>query len=62
MGDLQQGLLEVIGMLKTHHGMRAKPVTIYAKFVDKNGKPVLPDSSGEWEIIPYKSAADELGA
>jgi hypothetical protein len=61
MPELQQALLEVIGALRRHESMRAKHVTIYAKFVDETGKPVLPDPSGEWEIVPYKSAADELG-
>lgn len=60
--ELQQGLLEVIALLRSHPGMRAKHVTVYAKFIDETGKPVLPDSSGEWEIVSYKCAADELGA
>lgn len=38
-----------------------KRVTIYMTIIDEVGKPVLLDPSGEWNILPYRSAADELG-
>ena len=62
MPDVQQGLLEVIRRLRAHDMLRAKWVTLYMTMIDEDGKEVLPDPSGEWEIYPYKSAADEHGA
>jgi hypothetical protein len=62
MADVQQGLLEVIRRLRAHENLRAKWMTIYMTVVDEDGKEVLLDPSGEWEIYPYKCAADEHGA
>ena len=61
MRDLQHGLLEVIAALGSHETLRAKHVTLSTKLIDEKGKPVLPDPSGPWEIIPYTGAADDFG-
>jgi hypothetical protein len=61
MSEVQQGMLEAIANLRTQKSLRAKHVTIYAKLIDEDGKPVWLDPSGEWEITPYKTAAEELG-
>jgi hypothetical protein len=62
MPDVQQGLLEVIRRLRAHDTLRAKWITLYMTVMDEDGKEILPDPSGEWEIYPYKCAADEHGA
>lgn len=62
MQEVQQGLLESIRKLRDHQGLRAKWVTIYLTFIDEDGKEALPDPKGEWELFPYKSAAEEFGA
>lgn len=62
MADVQQGLLEVIRRLRAHKTQRAKWITLYMTVIDEDGKQILPDPSGEWEIYPYKCAADEHGA
>ncbi len=40
---------------------RAKRVTIYVTMIDQSGEEYLPDPKGEWNIHPYRSAADEHG-
>lgn len=60
--EIQQGLLETVRRLRAHDGMRAKWLTIYATLIDEDGKEIVPDPSGEWEIYPYKCAADDYKA
>jgi hypothetical protein len=62
MADVQEGLYESIRKLRPHENLRAKWVTVYMTLIDEDGKQVHPDPSGEWEIYPYKCAADEHGA
>lgn len=62
MAEVQQGLLESIRKLRSHQDLRAKWVTVYLTFIDEDGKEASPDPKGEWELFPYKSAADEFQA
>ncbi len=62
MREVQQGLLETIRKLRAHENLRAKWLTIYTVLIDEDGKEVVLDPKGEWELHPYKSAADEFGA
>lgn len=62
MREVQQGLLESIRALRPHQNLRAKWLTIYMTLIDEDGKEVVLDPSGEWELHPYKSAADDFGA
>lgn len=62
MGEMQQGLLEAIRKLRAHNNLRVKWATLYMTVIDEDGKEVLLDPKGEWELYPYKSAADEFGA
>lgn len=60
MQEIRDGLFEAarkLAPLEATH--RAKWATLYLTMVDEDGKEVLPDPSGEWEIFPYKCAADE---
>jgi len=60
MQEIRDGLFETARRLAPLEGThRAKWATLYLTMVDEDGKEVLPDSSGEWEIFPYKCAADE---
>jgi hypothetical protein len=62
MQEIRDGLYEAARRLQQYEGSyRAKWITIYLTIVDEDGKEVLPDSKGEWEIYPYKCAADEHG-
>jgi len=61
MKDIQQGLLEAIRRLRRHDDLRAKWATLYISFIDEDGKEAVPDAQGEWEIYPYKCAAEEHG-
>lgn len=61
MAEMQQGLLEVIRKLRAHDNLRVKWATLYLTVIDEDGKEVLLDPIGEWEISPYKSAADQFG-
>ena len=61
MRDVQQGLLETVRMLRKRDDLRAKWVTVYLTAIDEDGREVLPDPKGEWEIYPYKCAAEEHG-
>jgi hypothetical protein len=60
MREIQQGLLEAIRELRKHESVRAKWLTIYATLIDQDGKEIVLDASGQWELYPYKSAADEF--
>lgn len=60
MTEIQQGLLEATRKLRAHQNVRAKWLTIYATLIDEDGKEIVLDPSGEWELHPYKSAADEI--
>lgn len=62
MREVQQGLLEAIRKLRPHDNLRAKWATLYLMLIDEDGKEVLLDPNGEWELYPYKSAADEHNA
>lgn len=60
MQEIRDGLFEAarkLAPLESTH--RAKWATLYLTMVDEDGKEVLPDPSGEWEIFPYRCAADE---
>jgi hypothetical protein len=63
MSEIRDGCYEAVRKLfgdgRCH---RAKRFAIYVTVVGHDGKEFLPDPSGEWEINPYKSAADEHGA
>jgi hypothetical protein len=59
MADAQQGMLELIRKLRGLDTLRIKRATLYVTFIDGDGKEVMPDAKGEWEIRPYKSAAEE---
>lgn len=61
MREVQQGLLEAVRKLRKHEDLRAKWVTLYLTLIDEDGKEVVLDPKGEWELYPYKSAADEHG-
>jgi hypothetical protein len=61
MAEIQQGLLELVRKLRHHDALRVKRATLYVTFVDHDGKEVMPDATGEWEIRAYRSAADEFG-
>lgn len=63
MQEIRDGFYEAARRLqsdKTCH--RAKWITVYLTLLDRDGKEVMPDPSGAWEIRPYKSAADDCGA
>ncbi|MBU1210919.1 MAG: hypothetical protein KJ587_06565 [Alphaproteobacteria bacterium] len=63
MQEIRDGLYETARRLQKLEGVpRAKWVTLYVTMIDEDGKEVLPDPSGAWDIFPYKCAADELGA
>ena len=63
MQEIRDGLYETARRLQKLEGApRAKWVTLYVTMIDEDGKEVLPDPSGAWDIFPYKCAADELGA
>jgi hypothetical protein len=62
MREVQQGMLEAIRKLRRHENLRAKWVTLYLTLIDEDGKEIILDPKGEWELHPYKSAADEHGA
>jgi hypothetical protein len=58
--EIRDGLFEAARRLAPFEGThRAKWATLYLAMVDEDGKEVLPDPSGEWEIFPYKCAADQ---
>jgi hypothetical protein len=61
MREMQQGLYEIARRLKEHGQYRAKWATLYLTVIDEDGKEVVLDPAGEWEIYPYKCAADEFG-
>lgn len=62
MQEVRDGLFEAARKLAPFEAThRAKWATLYLTMVDEDGKEVLPDASGEWEIFPYKTAADEYG-
>lgn len=61
MREVQQGLLEAVRKLRNHQDLRARWATLYLTLIDEDGKEVLLDPQGEWELYPYKSAADEHG-
>lgn len=62
MQELRDGLFEAARKLAAFEGThRAKWATLYLTMVDEDGKEVVLDPKGEWEIFPYKSAADEYG-
>ena len=62
MREVQQGLLETVRKLRWHDDLRAKWATLYLTLIDEDGREVVPDPKGAWELYPYKSAADEHGA
>ena len=63
MQELRDGMFEAARKLGQFEGThRAKWATLYLTMVDEDGREVLPDPAGEWEIFPYKTAADEHGA
>lgn len=58
--ELRDGIYEAARYLQQFDGtLRAKWATLYVTMVDEDGKEVLPDPSGEWEIFPYRCAADQ---
>lgn len=61
MTEIQQGLYDISRKLQPYGDYRAKWATLYLTVIDEDGKEVLLDPKGEWELYPYKSAADEAG-
>jgi hypothetical protein len=61
MPEMQQGLLELARKLREHGNVRVKRGTLYLTLIDEDGKEILLDRKGEWEIRPYKSAAEQFG-
>ena len=59
--ELRDGLYEAVRRLQLNTPCRAKWATLSLVMIDEDGKTVMPDPSGEWEIRSYKSAADEHG-
>src|SRR5262245_860817 len=55
MQELRDGLFEAARQLAPFEGThRAKWATLYLTIVDEDGKEVVLDPKGEWEIFPYK--------
>lgn len=61
VGGALQGLYDISRKLQPYGEYRAKWATLYLTVIDEDGKEVLLDQKGEWELYPYKSAADEAG-
>jgi hypothetical protein len=60
MQELRDGLYEAAHRLKAFEGShRIKWATLYLQLIDEDGNEVVPPGGGEWEIYPYKCAADE---
>lgn len=63
MQEIRDGLYDAARLLQSHKDChRVKWVTLYLTVLDRSGKEILPDPTGAWEILTYKSAADEHGA
>jgi hypothetical protein len=63
IGDLRQELYELVRRLQVHEEThRVKWATLFLTVIDQDGKEVLLDASGEWELRPYECAADEHDA
>jgi hypothetical protein len=59
--EVGEGMIEAAQRLQQHEPCRIKWATVSLVAVDEKGREVLLDPSGEWDIHPYKSAADEIG-
>jgi hypothetical protein len=61
MPDARQGYYQLAKTTEQHPTVRAKSIKVYVYYVDEKDRPVRLEKD-EYDIYPYRSAADEHGA
>jgi hypothetical protein len=59
--ELRQGLYDIVRHLEAYGHCKAKWTTLYLTLVDEDGHEVRINGTGELELFPYRSVADERG-